>query len=60
MPSPWLTVNEAAEYMRRSVKHVYRLVETGRLASCKPDRLVLIHQDDIEKFYKKNMRRVRA
>lgn len=60
MPSPWLTVDEAAAYMRRSAKHVYRLVETGRLASCKPDRLVLIKQDDIDRFLARHMRRAHA
>ena len=48
--SPWMTVTEAAEYMRRSVKTVYKLVEEGRLPAYYPDRRPLIKQQDIDRL----------
>jgi len=50
MTSPWLTVAEAAEYMRRSIKTVYKLVEEGRLPAYYPDRRPLIKQSDLDRL----------
>jgi len=50
MTSPWMTISETAEYMRRSVKTVYKLVEEGRLPAYYPDRRPLIKQQDIDRL----------
>jgi excisionase family DNA binding protein len=62
MTSPWLTVQEAAAYARRSEKTIYRWVESGALVASYPDRWPLIKQSDLDKFIEhgKNKRKVSA
>lgn len=50
MPSPWMRVSEAAEYIRRSEKTIYRMIEERKITAYYPDRLPLIKQTDLDKY----------
>jgi excisionase family DNA binding protein len=48
MNSPWLTLSEAAEYSRLSVRSLRRLIHTGRLRRCGLAKAILIHRDHLD------------
>lgn len=52
MNTPWMTVAEAAEYLRRSRVTVYRLMETGRLRSYKTGGTRTIAREDVDRYIK--------
>lgn len=59
--TPYMTITEAANYARRSVKQIYRLTEDGTIASYKPDGKVLIRVADMDAWIKRGERKaVRA
>jgi excisionase family DNA binding protein len=43
--SPWLDVDEAAEYFRRDRQRVYDLVHQGRLKCARDGRRLLFHRE---------------
>lgn len=47
--SPWLSVVEAAGYLRVSERQVQRLVARGRVRSSTVGRRRLLHRDDLDK-----------
>jgi excisionase family DNA binding protein len=47
-PSPWLTVSEAADYLRTSERTVQRLVTRHRVCSATIGRRRLLHRDDLD------------
>ncbi len=47
--SPWLSVAEAAEYLRTSERTVQRLVKRGRVRSSTIGRRRLLHRDDLDR-----------
>jgi excisionase family DNA binding protein len=48
--SPWLTLDEAAEYLRVSARTLERSIAVGRLRSSTIGRRRLLHRDDLERF----------
>ena len=48
--SPWLTVSEAAEYLRTSERTVQRLVKRGRIRTSAVGRRRLLHRDDLDAY----------
>ena len=48
--SPWLSISEAAEYMRVSERKVQRVISSGRLRSTTLGRRRLLHRDDLDAF----------
>ena len=46
--SPWLSVAEAAEYLRTSERTVQRLVKRSRVRSSTIGRRRLLHRDDLD------------
>ncbi|MBM4726050.1 helix-turn-helix domain-containing protein [Rhodococcus hoagii] len=52
-PSPWLTLKEAAAYMRRHPQTVLHLLHTEQLRGAQPsgrNGSWSIHRDDIDKY----------
>jgi excisionase family DNA binding protein len=49
-PSPWLSIQEAAGYLRTSERTIQRLVKRGRLRSTTLGRRRLLHRDDLDTF----------
>jgi excisionase family DNA binding protein len=50
-PSPWLTIDQAAERLQVSVRTVERMVESGRLTERRPlegSRTRRYHVDDVD------------
>ena len=47
--SPWLSMAEAAEYLRVSKRQVQRLVSDDRVRSSFVGRRRLLHRDDLDK-----------
>jgi excisionase family DNA binding protein len=50
--SPWLSLSEAARYMRVSERKVQRLVRDGRIRSTTLGRRRLFHRDDLDELVK--------
>jgi excisionase family DNA binding protein len=48
--SPWLTVDEAAEYARLSTRTLERLLARGRLRSASVGRRRLLHRDELDRY----------
>jgi excisionase family DNA binding protein len=48
--SPWLNVEEAAEYMRCKPKRVYDLVSQRRLRAHRDGSRLLLHRDDLDAY----------
>jgi len=47
--SPWLTVKEAADYLRTSEGAIYKRIKRGRLPSYRPEGSpILLHRDDLD------------
>ena len=47
--SPWLSLAEAADYLRMSERTIQRLVGRGRVRSATIGRRRLVHRDDLDK-----------
>jgi excisionase family DNA binding protein len=47
--SPWLSLGEAAAYLRVSERQVQRLVKGGRIRSSTIGRRRLLHRDDLDR-----------
>jgi excisionase family DNA binding protein len=46
--SPWLTVAEAAEFLRTTEHAVYKRIKRGQLQAHRPDgSRILLHRDDL-------------
>jgi excisionase family DNA binding protein len=54
--SPWLTPDEAAEYIRRKRTTIYKLISERQIASHHPDGSTLLHVDDLDKWVSKSRR----
>lgn len=50
MTSPWLTTDEAAQYMKRSKRTVEDLINDCKLPIYRIDRRPLLKTSDIDKF----------
>ncbi|MGZ6285269.1 MAG: helix-turn-helix domain-containing protein [Ktedonobacterales bacterium] len=48
--SPWLSADEAAEYLRAPISRIRKLTMTGELPHEKDGRRVLYHKDDLDAF----------
>ena len=48
--SPWMSVQEAADYLRISPRHLERSIRKGRLSSTTLGRRRLLHRDDLNQF----------
>jgi excisionase family DNA binding protein len=48
--SPWLSVPEAAGYLRASERTVQRLVARGRIRSTSVGRRRLLHRDELDAY----------
>jgi excisionase family DNA binding protein len=48
--SPWMTVDEAAEYLRCAPKRIYDLTSQGRLPRHKDGSRVLLHRDELDAY----------
>jgi excisionase family DNA binding protein len=48
--SPWLSIPEAAEYLRLSPRTIERELERGRVRSTTVGRRRLLHRDDLDTF----------
>jgi excisionase family DNA binding protein len=48
--SPWLTLDEAAEYLTVSVRTIERRIKSGRLRSTTIGRRRLLHRDDLDEL----------
>jgi excisionase family DNA binding protein len=48
--SPYLGVDEAADYLRCSRQRVYDLVHAGRLVPRRDGRRLLFHRDDLDAY----------
>ena len=46
--SPWLTLNEAAEYSKYSESHLRHLISVGRLRGGGRTRSIRIHRDHLD------------
>jgi excisionase family DNA binding protein len=47
--SPWLTVEEAADYLRTSPGAIYKRIKRGQLPSHRPEGSpILLHRDDLD------------
>ena len=51
--TPYLSVSEAAEYLRCSRQRIYDLASSGRLPRVKEGRRVLFHRRDLERLLTK-------
>jgi excisionase family DNA binding protein len=49
-PSPLLTLNEAAEYVKMSRSRVQKAIRTGELEKLRFGCVVRIHKSDFEKY----------
>ena len=49
-PSPWLTVGEAAQYLRCSRQRIYDLLSARRLRKHKDGSRVLIRRSDLDAY----------
>ena len=58
MSSPFLSIKEAADYLRVDYKTIYRLVRAGQLPAARIGSVYRIRRDDLEEFFER--RRVRA
>lgn len=58
MSSPFLSIKEAADYLRVDYKTIYRLVRAGQLPAARIGSVYRIRRDDLEAFFER--RRVRA
>lgn len=50
MTSPWLTVDEAAAYMRRTRRTVEKLIEKAAITVYRIDARPLLKQSDIDRY----------
>jgi excisionase family DNA binding protein len=48
--SPWLSISEAAAYMRVSERKLQRVIASGGLRSTTLGRRRLLHRDDLDAF----------
>ncbi len=48
--SPWLTVPEAAEYLRASRQRIYDLLSSRRLTRHRDGTRVLIRRDELDRY----------
>lgn len=48
--SPYLTIPEAAEYLRCSRQRIYDLCSSGRLPRCKDGTRVLVRRADLDRL----------
>jgi excisionase family DNA binding protein len=48
--SPWLTVGEAADYLRCAPKRIYDLLSQGRLPRHKDGSRVLLHRAELDAY----------
>jgi excisionase family DNA binding protein len=48
--SPWMTVDEAAVYLRCKAKRVYDLVGQSRLPGHKDGSRLLLHRDELDAY----------
>jgi excisionase family DNA binding protein len=46
--SPWLSIDESADYLRVSVRTLERSIAAGRLRSATLGRRRLVHRDDLD------------
>jgi len=58
MTSPFLSIKEAADYLRVDYKTIYRLVRAGQLPAAQIGSVYRIRREDLEEFFER--RRVRA
>lgn len=49
-PSPYLTVEEAADYLRGGRQRIYDLTHAGRLEPRRDGRRLLFHRDDLDAY----------
>jgi excisionase family DNA binding protein len=49
-PDSWLTVQEAAEYMRCAPQRIYDLVRAGKLLPCRDGRKLLFRRSDLDRY----------
>ena len=50
LPQRWLTISEAALYMRRSEQYIRNLIHTGQIRVAKPDSKYLLDKNDLDEF----------
>lgn len=48
--SPWLTLDEAADYLRVSPRTLERLLEAGRVRTSTVGRRRLVHRDELDAY----------
>jgi excisionase family DNA binding protein len=48
--SPWLTVNEAAEYLHWPRKRVYQLTAAGAIPHRRHERRILLRRDELDEW----------
>ena len=48
--SPWMTVAEAAEYLRWPRERLYKLTAAGAIPHRKHDGRVLLHRDELDEW----------
>lgn len=56
VPSPWLNVTDAAEYLRCSKDRIYDLIALDRLHPRRDGRRVLFHRDDLDTYLERSTR----
>jgi excisionase family DNA binding protein len=49
-PSPYLTVKEAAEYLRCRPQAIYDRIHEGALRPCRDGRRVLLRREDLDRY----------
>lgn len=49
-PSPWLNVDEAAEYLRCAPKRIYDLVSQGRLPAHRDGKRLLFRREELDEY----------
>jgi len=58
LPSPLLTVEEAADYLRVDMKTVYRLITDNQLKAFPVGRVYRIERGDLEEFVRRGKLKV--
>ena len=49
-PSPYLTIQETADYLRLSTRQIRRLIAQGQLKPTRFGRSVRVHQRDLDHY----------
>ncbi len=50
----WLTIDEAAEYMRCSRSTIYRRIKSGELKVYKTGKLARVKKEDLDNLFHEN------